>query len=619
MVGRSIGDAEAVAQRTPNLARAIRHFIWGYQQHFRSGQELQAKHLFQALDARFDPQVFLVGVLAQDRADRCPACVEPEAHFWIESEAFNRVLDRAQEIIPTDPESEVWVSHPLAQEWHNEKLLKRAVIKATEEVIQTCANRPDGMTYSASWPTTVEGFLVMVVIGLQDAVLNSHPRLQNSELALSPYRRFKVPVSLVDSVLTEYLADAAEELSKPDPGQDLLSGRSKDEVLRAAGQRMMTGVAQRVDSWSNQEGREKGLFDACNQIAATKYEQATGSGTLLLARQDHPAVRRKVIFKTPVGVHNRRAARKLLELTDQRIALHLNAKNAWGLATVEEYQGDSEDIFEVRITDLHQWELAHGGTVLMRVRDWLPSLPKPSVDVQRLRIDLLRTFPELADEDAERLIGLVEAAEMERHGTMLVISIAAEAEAERLSSQATRLEPCQLTPEMLSRLTPIDGAVLLDVKGVCHAIGVILDGLADKAGDPARGSRYNSALRYVATRNEPCMAIVVSEDGGVDVVPALRPPVRRADIDAVTAELASIADKPTLDRERFVKLVDWLEAHAFYLLAEDCQQLNSIVGRIDERIASDDPEGFHIIRHPFEPHPGLDPSFYYVEELEKAR
>jgi len=601
------------------LAYTIRHFMWGYQQLFRSGQGLQVKHLFQALDARFDPQVFVVGVLTQDRADRCRACVEPEAHFWIESEAFNRVLNRAQEIIPTDPESEVWVSHPLAQEWHSEKLLKRAVVKATEEVIEACANRPDGMTYSASWPTMVEGFLVMVVIGLQDAVLNSHPRLQIGELALSPYRRFKVPVSLIDSVLTEYLGDATEELRKPDPGQDILSGRSRDEVLRAAGQRMMTGVAQRADSWDNQQGCEKGLFDACNQIAATKYEQTTGSGTLLVARQDHPAVHREVAFKTPVNIHNRRAARKLLELTDQRTALHLNAKDAWGLATVEGYERHSEDIFDVRITGLHQWELAHGGTVLMRVRDWLPSLPKPSIDVQKLRVDLLRIFPDLTDEGAELLVGLVETGEKERHGTMLVISSEAEAEAERLASQATRLEPCQLTPNALSRLTPIDGAVLLDVNGVCHAIGVILDGLADKAGDPARGARYNSALRYVATRNEPCMAVVVSEDGGVDIVPALRPPVRRADIDAVTAQLASISDTPVLDRERFAKLVDWLEAHAFYLLAEDCERLNSIVARIDEKIAADDPEGFHIIRHPLEPHPGFDPSFYYEEELAKTR
>ncbi len=593
--------------------------MWGYQPHFRSGQELQAKRLFQTLDARFDPQVFLVGILAEDRADRCPACVEPENNFWVESEAFDGVLERAHEIIPTDPESEVWNSHPLAQQWHEERLLKRSIIKATEEVIEACAGRPDGMTYSISWPIMLDGFFVMLVIGLQDAALNSHPRLKIDELALHAYRRFKVPVSLIDAVLSEYLADAAEELSKPDPGQDMLSGRSSNEILRAAGQRMMTGVAQRVDSWDNQQGREKGLFDACNQIAATKYEQATSTGTLLLARKDHPAVCREVVFKTPVNVHRRRAARKLLELTDEKIALHLNAKDAWGLATVEGYGGDSEDLFEVRITDLHRWELVHDCAVLMRVCDWLPCLPKPSIDVQKLRVDLLRIFQRLGGEDADRLIDLVESAENERHGTMLVISTEAEAEAERLASQATCLEPCTLTPDILSRLTPIDGAVLLDLSGVCHAIGAILDGLADKGGDPARGARYNSALRYVATRDEACMAIVVSEDGGVDIVPDLLPPIRRADIEAMASDLEVIQSEPTLDRQRFVKLVSWLETHAFYLLPDDCRRINESIAKIDERIATDDPDGLHIVRSPFKPNPALEPSFYYEEELQKTR
>ena len=67
-------------------------------------------------------------------------------------------------------------------------------------------------------------------------------------------------------------------------------------------------------------------------------------------------------------------------------------------------------------------------------------------------------------------------------------------------------------------MTAIDGAVLLGPDGVCHAIGVILDGLAGDRGDPERGARFNSAVRYVDSRQEVCLAIVVSEDKTLDVI-----------------------------------------------------------------------------------------------------
>jgi hypothetical protein len=45
-------------------------------------------------------------------------------------------------------------------------------------------------------------------------------------------------------------------------------------------------------------------------------------------------------------------------------------------------------------------------------------------------------------------------------------------------------------------LTDIDGAVRLDVQGICHAIGVILDGRVSEqgtlVGNRGRGARYNS-------------------------------------------------------------------------------------------------------------------------------
>ena len=42
--------------------------------------------------------------------------------------------------------------------------------------------------------------------------------------------------------------------------------------------------------------------------------------------------------------------------------------------------------------------------------------------------------------------------------------------------------------------------------------------MAQGKGDPSRGARYNSALRYLQSIEGDCIAVVVSEDGGVDIV-----------------------------------------------------------------------------------------------------
>ncbi|RYD68878.1 MAG: hypothetical protein EOP53_28110, partial [Sphingobacteriales bacterium] len=106
----------------------------------------------------------------------------------------------------------------------------------------------------------------------------------------------------------------------------------------------------------------------------------------------------------------------------------------------------------------------------------------------------------------------------QQKGTILVISEGAEEEAERLSKQAFKIKPFKINPNMLRLVTNIDGAVLLSPDGCCYAIGVILDGLASERGEPSRGSRFNSALRYSESNPFKCLAVVVSEDGIVNLI-----------------------------------------------------------------------------------------------------
>jgi len=71
------------------MGNTITHFIWPYQAHFRIWQQGAAARVFQSLDSRFRPKLFLVGILNEKRDDCFFACVEPEDDFWIISEEFN--------------------------------------------------------------------------------------------------------------------------------------------------------------------------------------------------------------------------------------------------------------------------------------------------------------------------------------------------------------------------------------------------------------------------------------------------------------------------------------------------------------------------------------------------
>ena len=481
------------------------------------------KSIFQLLDERFEPQVFLVGVLAQEKENHYPACVDPEQDFWAVSNDFDKALQVADRIRNGYKERALMHSHALAQKWHDDALVRRSIRDAIEQIIGDHPAKPSDLIYFVSDPTIVEGYMVSVVLGLQKPILEEHPSLSSSSVPIHEHRDMPVPTSLIDATVKSYLGRASGELRLPDPGCGT-SEMNADEILRDGASRMMMGLAYRVDQGCI-EGWH-GLFGSCTNIACTYYEGAEGSGTIVLAKQDHPGLKKDIVFQNPPRLSATRAARKLLELATHELALHTNSEDLFGLVDIGEYVPAAEDLFTIGFLGHHHWEVCHNSQILMRVRYGQPSLPKPPYDEKKLKKDLPRIFAGVTDRQVERIIGLVRQAEREPHGTMLIISSAAKNEAARLATEGTCIASKTLTPELLSSLTPIDGAVLLNPEGTCYAIGVILDGMATELGNAARGARYNSAIRYVCSSKSPTLAVVVSEDGGVDFFSDLKPQIK---------------------------------------------------------------------------------------------
>ena len=232
--------------------------------------------------------------------------------------------------------------------------------------------------------------------------------------------------------------------------------------------------------------------------------------------------------------------------------------------------------FRVEFTGHYQWSLFHGERLLMKTSFGVPlAAPRWALDQLPFIANATRVLPTLTKEKASSLWTSVRAAMDQRHGTMLVVTDEAQAEAERLSTQALAVEPTPLTPELVRRVSGIDGAIFTNTDGICFALGVILDGQATQEGDPARGARYNSAVRYVGSRETPTLCVVVSEDGQVTMVPTLRPQVRRADI----RRHVELLQASSVDN--FHKAQQWLDKHRFYLSAEECQLVNRELDRLE--------------------------------------
>jgi hypothetical protein len=101
-------------------------------------------------------------------------------------------------------------------------------------------------------------------------------------------------------------------------------------------------------------------------------------------------------------------------------------------------------VFQLLVIGDGVWELHHAGVPLATVQFGAPRLPEQRLRRQRLDDIAGRVFGEC---DSDALWALATAAADAEHGTMLVVSERAAAEAARLGSQALTVEP---TPAVLA-------------------------------------------------------------------------------------------------------------------------------------------------------------------------
>ena len=180
---------------------------------------------------------------------------------------------------------------------------------------------------------------------------------------------------------------------------------------------------------------------------------------MILCRRHHPSLDPRISLIKPEKLSRYRAARKLFQLASGDLSLHSDSEEVFGLASLRDYDGTQEDLFEMQVLGDQHWELNHAGKTLMKVRYGIPSLPRLSFHEAKLRSDLARIFRSITPDDTNRLVTLIRAAEDASHGALLIISENSATEAHRLRKQGMPVHACLLTPDLLRRLTTIDGAI----------------------------------------------------------------------------------------------------------------------------------------------------------------
>lgn len=569
------------------MALTIDQFMWQWQHFFRIDVEVTLDQALKQLGAALEPIAFLVG-FTDDPAARHAICVEPETGP-LSPEVLALVSERGTAIYEADPERQIFNTDPGVHERRQAWLRRRARATALAEAVEASECMP-GKRVICSSGGMVNGYEVHSCVAVDAARFDALPVLPGEDV-----NRFPAPSSLVGHLIALVLTEADIAVG---PDADMYAIRkSAEDLARTASGDFAAGCAYRSGNF-----RSPYFLHAITLISQRTYEGASAGGRLLLTKSENADIEVSARLATSVPLSSTRRVRKLLETTDHSTALLVDDSGVFGFGSAP--KPDAHDVFEIAVTSHATFELRTQDVGLLRISYGAPSLPQLVLDTEHFADVCRRVLGSSAPTDL--LTKLVSTASLASHGTTLVVTTAAETEANRLAGQSTLLHAVPLTDDLLAHVCRIDGAVIIDPDGMCFAIGVILDGDATGEGDPARGARYNSALRYQRAAKSPTVAVVVSEDGDVTLLPALRPQIRRQQVlDALSLlDDAAGGSNPAAFADAF-SLVENL---AFYLTAEQCAHANDLAATEEEIAMSRG--NLAIIRPTLNPAQEFDDSYF---------
>ncbi len=568
------------------MPQTITLFMWGYQYHFRANLEYRAKRVFELLGSETEPRVLLIGLRRPGLPPGHPVCLEPEDGEWPLS-AVEGLGERVESAVPAHPMQHMFYSDETTMREKPERIRQLVIAEEVKRSLDVEGRKLGLRTFcSSAYP--VGDYEVVCALQLPEQLFRQYPPFE------AAWQGEVYETSLVHACVNVLLEEGRRSLSLPEPGRMISDEamRSAEEIIRRAASNLMR------TSFIPGKFCTCDLFEAVNRLSQLRYEGRSGLGRMVLASANDPNINYVIRLAQPAPLTETRWARKLLQMATADTALIAEYGTIVGLGRVSDV---SAPPFSVEFLDHHQWDLRRGDQVLLRCRFGDVRLPQEPIGKKRFIDNMRRVFVGIDEPAVARFRIVLDLLAQLRHGSSLVIARDAAEEAQRLARQGTVIAPTPLTKELIERATAIDGTILADQHGVCHAIGVILDGHASDESTPSRGARFNSAVRYVTAAPAPRMAFVISEDRTLDVVPLLRPRVGKARI----VEAVEAIRRATLDN--YHKPRSFLDDHRFYLDADQCRLVNEALDRIESEPTEVGRLVF--ITQRFEPHPAFNDSY----------
>ena len=578
----------------------IDQFMWGYQPYFRISVQRQVNRILASIgllpNSDEKATVLLVGFAARDGL-RHAICVEPE-YGPLTQDDLGSVEGRTTNLMQVETQSQVFHGNPSFQASQQRGLFLRSRARAISEAIQHSGKFQEA-TFVVSSSTEIGGYDVHTCIGLPVSIMERVSRFNN------PMRgdilHGDIEESFAQATFNTLLQRCDRALHFPDPGVEWQLLGSPDDVIRTTAERFLNGVGRAL----NPPGLQPDLFPVVNSFSSQTYERIGARGYLAITKPDNLTNKLRVAFQSPISLTEIRAVRKALELTDENGVLLSDGISIFGIGQC----GPAPDVARIVVEGHAKWSLSIDNTTLMRVDHEHASLPRQLLDKSFVKDIVERT---VGNVEFERIWEVIQSAIDSGHGTTIVVSADAKGEADRLSQQGVPIKPDYLNLEDARRLGRVDGAVILGSDGRCYAFGVILDGLAtSSSGDRARGSRFNSSVRYQQSSSPKAVVIVISDDGTVDVVPSLMRRVRREAVEEAVQLYCESSGIEGSIPELWARLDDIVKDYAFYLNQDQCDRVNQAYeAEWDLRFKH---RGIRATRNPLVPNPDMDDTYFLTD------
>ncbi len=577
------------------MNKPIDQFMWPFQRRFRRILELDIHAVLSKIGVQIDHEVkvLLIGLANKDDLLH-QTCIEPENGPLVVDD-LTSIETRTAQVMEADPESNVVHSNPTYNQRRRHAFFLRSRAQAIREAIEA-SKKFERLKFFVSSSATLGNYDIHTCVGIPREVLESVPRFSNP--MKDDYHGRHIRESLLQEIIDDCLGRATEALYLPYPGQGFTVLGDHFDLIRGSAIRFTEGVTFALTS------QPTDLFSLVNQVSSLTYERSGAIGHLVVTHNENVANKLKVSMQSPVNLAQARSVRKLLELTDDSTALLADSEEIRGLGECV----SAPDVARILIEGHAKWSLSVDGTSLMKVAYEHASLPNQILDKSLFRDVARRTVGAV---DVERIWDIFQCALDSQHGATIVVSENPDAELQRLGQEALAIRPEYLDHKEVARLGLVDGAIMLSPDGRCYAFGVILDGLATSSGDPARGARFNSAVRYQKNSEVRTMIIVISDDGMVDLIPSLMPRVARREVEDTVRAFCDYSGIEGNDPEEWARLRRLVERFAFYIDETQCDRVNEAY---EKEMEARQAAGFlSATRAPLRPNPDMNDSYFEDE------